>query len=145
MQQPPVAASREQAHAGGRSRSGSGTMRVRAVLLAAMLVLAPLGARAADLVVWWEKGFNPEEDQAVRETVAAFERKTGKTVELVFPLFTEAPVKVRAAIDEDRPPDFLYGTETWSIFDTWAYEGRFVDLTDALGPLTSQFDRDALG
>ena len=31
-------------------------MRVRAVLLAAALVLAPLGARAADLVVWWEEG-----------------------------------------------------------------------------------------
>jgi hypothetical protein len=30
-------------------------MRVRAVLLAAALVLAPLGARAADLVVWWDK------------------------------------------------------------------------------------------
>ena len=43
-------------------------MRVRAVLLAAALVLAPLGARAADLVVWWEEGCNPEEDQAVRET-----------------------------------------------------------------------------
>src|SRR4029079_12483553 len=26
----------------------------------------------------------------------------------------------------------------------WAYEGRLVDLTDALGPLTTQFDRDAL-
>ncbi len=55
-------------------------MRVRAVLLAAALALAPLGARAADLVVWWEKGFYPEEDQAVRELVAAFERKTGKKV-----------------------------------------------------------------
>jgi ABC-type glycerol-3-phosphate transport system substrate-binding protein len=52
-------------------------MRVRAILLAAALMLAPPAARAADLVVWWEGGFNPEEDQAVRETVAAFEHKTG--------------------------------------------------------------------
>jgi hypothetical protein len=35
-------------------------MRVRAVLLAAMFALAPLDARAADLVVWWEEGYNPE-------------------------------------------------------------------------------------
>ena len=34
-------------------------MRVRAILLAAALVLAPLGARAADLVVWWEEGLLP--------------------------------------------------------------------------------------
>ena len=33
-------------------------LRVRAVVLAAALILAPVGARAADLVVWWEKGFS---------------------------------------------------------------------------------------
>ena len=60
-------------------------MRARAVVLAVALVLAPLGARAADLVVWWEKGFYPEEDAAVREIIAAFEQKTGKQVELVLP------------------------------------------------------------
>ena len=57
-------------------------MRARAVVLAVAIVLAPLGAQAADLVVWWEKGFNPEEDAAVREIIAAFEQKTGKQVEL---------------------------------------------------------------
>jgi ABC-type glycerol-3-phosphate transport system substrate-binding protein len=52
-------------------------MRVQTVLLAAALVLAPLGATAADLVVWWEKGYYPGEDEAVGELVAAFEQKTG--------------------------------------------------------------------
>jgi hypothetical protein len=33
-------------------------MRVRAVVLAAVLALAPLAARAADLVVWWEDRAN---------------------------------------------------------------------------------------
>jgi ABC-type glycerol-3-phosphate transport system substrate-binding protein len=55
-------------------------MRVRAILLAAALALAPLGARAADLVVWWEQGFSPEEDEATREMMAAFEHETGTTV-----------------------------------------------------------------
>ena len=59
-------------------------MRVRAILLAAALMLVPLGVRATDLVVWWEEGHNSEENQAVRETVVAFEHKTGKQVELVF-------------------------------------------------------------
>src|SRR4051794_6838593 len=91
--QPPVAAPREQAHAGGRSRSGSGTMRVRAILLAAALVLAPIATRAADLVVWWDEGFHPEEDQAVREIVAAFEHETGRRVELVLPSQDELTTK----------------------------------------------------
>ena len=42
-------------------------------VLATILVLTPLGAKGADLVVWWEEGFYPAEDQAVRELVAAFE------------------------------------------------------------------------
>jgi ABC-type glycerol-3-phosphate transport system substrate-binding protein len=58
-------------------------MRARAVVLAVAIVLAPLGARAADLVVWWEKGQYEQADAAVREIVAAFEQETGKQVELV--------------------------------------------------------------
>jgi hypothetical protein len=34
------------------------------------VIIASLGTEAADLVVWWEEGFNPEEDAAVREIVA---------------------------------------------------------------------------
>ncbi len=60
-------------------------MRRGAVVLALALALAPLGARGADLVVWWEKGFYPQEDQAVQEIIAAFEQKTGKQIELVRP------------------------------------------------------------
>jgi hypothetical protein len=48
-----------------------------------MLAIAPPGARAADLVVWWEKGQYAQEDDAVRETIAAFEQDSGKQVELV--------------------------------------------------------------
>ena len=51
----------------------------------AVALLVPLGAQAADLVVWWEKGFYPQADEAVAEIVAAFEQETGKQVELVQP------------------------------------------------------------
>ena len=60
-------------------------MRARAVVLAVAIVLAPLGAQAADLVVWWDKGFYAQEDAAVREIIAAFEQESGKQVELVSP------------------------------------------------------------
>ena len=53
-------------------------MRADAVLVALALILAPLGAAAADLVVWWEKGFYPQADEAVAEIIAAFEQETGK-------------------------------------------------------------------
>ena len=53
-------------------------------LLAAALVMAPLGAKAADLVVWWQKGTYAQEDEALRDIIAAFEQDSGKQVELVF-------------------------------------------------------------
>ena len=49
-------------------------MRARAVVLAVAIVLAPLGAGAADLVVWWLKAYDAKEDEAVREIIAASSR-----------------------------------------------------------------------
>ena len=72
-------------------------LRVRAVVLAAALILAPFGARAADLVVWWQKGYYAQEEAALREIVAAFEQETGKQVELVFHDPAEAPDKTSKA------------------------------------------------
>jgi multiple sugar transport system substrate-binding protein len=109
-----------------------------------LVVLATSVARAADLVVWWEQGFNPEEDQAVREMVAAFEQKSGKRVELVLPSQDELTTKALDALKARHLPDLLYGQLIGDYYPRWAQEGRLVDLTDALGPLTTQLDRDAL-
>jgi multiple sugar transport system substrate-binding protein len=106
--------------------------------------MTPVGAEAADLVVWWEQGFYPEEDKAVQETIAAFEHKTGKQVELVFHDQADLPDKVQAAIEAGQPPDFLFGLQIDPRVDPWAYDGRLVDLTEAIGPLTSMFDPDVL-
>jgi multiple sugar transport system substrate-binding protein len=113
-------------------------------ILTAVLLLAPPGARAADLVVWWEQGFNPEEDAAVREIVAAFERKTGKQVELIQPSLNDIDAKIVAGVSAGQPPDFLFGQNTDYYYGQWAEEGRLVDLSDVIGPFASLFDPDAL-
>jgi multiple sugar transport system substrate-binding protein len=119
-------------------------MWVRAVLLAAALMLTPCNAGAADLVVWWEEGWYPEEDRAVAELVAAFEAKTGKDVELVRQQHA-AQAEVQAALKAGRPPDFLWGLGgTTDLADHWAYEDRLADLEEALGPLKDLFDGDML-
>jgi multiple sugar transport system substrate-binding protein len=118
-------------------------MRSRNAILAAMLTMMPLGA-GADLVVWWEQGVYPEEDKAVEETIAAFEQKTGKDVELVFHEQADITNKVQAAIEAGQSPDFLFGLVIDANIDPWAYDDRLVDLTEAIGPLVSMFDRDVL-
>ncbi len=59
-------------------------MRIEVMALAAVLSTAPLDARAADLVVWWEQGTTARRTRRSRETIAAFEQDSGKNVELVF-------------------------------------------------------------
>jgi multiple sugar transport system substrate-binding protein len=120
-------------------------LRVRAVVLAAALILVPLGVRAADLVVWWEKGFNPEEDAAVREIVAAFEQHSGKQVELDLPSHNDIEAKIVAAVSAGQPPDFLFGVNTDYYYGQWANEDRLIDLSDVIGPFANLFDPDALG
>jgi multiple sugar transport system substrate-binding protein len=103
-------------------------MRSRVLLLAAALAVAPLGAKAADLVVWWEKGFYPQEDEAVREIIAAFEQKTGKQVELVQPVQDEIMKQAESALQAGAPPDFLFSTVIERGAARWAYEDRLAEL-----------------
>src|SRR3954470_7051590 len=121
-------------------------MRVQAAVLAATLMAAPLAARAADLTVWWEKGFYPREDQAIRELVAAFGKETGKEVQLAFyRQQSELPDRIAAAVKAGHPPDFVHGLVISLLhFPRWAHEGWLIDLTDAFGPSADQFDKDAI-
>jgi multiple sugar transport system substrate-binding protein len=116
----------------------------RSVVLAAMLVAPPLTAQAADLVVWWEKGFYAQEDEAVSEVIAAFEQGTGREVELAFHPQLELPVKIVAALEAGQPPDFAFGTRTEPYVSKWAFDNRLVDLTDTVGHFSDLFDPDAV-
>lgn len=80
------------------------------VIVAAALVTAPLGVQSADLVVWWEMGFYPQEDEAVGEIIAAFEQETGHRVELVRPTQEEMVDRLPAAVEAGEPPDFAFAT-----------------------------------
>src|SRR3954469_3102417 len=116
-------------------------MRVRAVLLAAALVLAPPSVRAADLIVWWDKPYYPEEDQALAELTRAFEAKAGLKVELVLHDDWDVQKAIEGAIATGRPPDFMFSLQqTQGQPERWAAEDRLVDLTDEVGSLADLFD-----
>jgi multiple sugar transport system substrate-binding protein len=106
--------------------------------------MAPLGAKGADLVIWWEKGFYAQEDEAIAEIIAAFEQRSGKKVELVQPAQDELFDKAQAALAAARPPDFLFGTsaERWAAQS--AYQDQLLDLEGALGPVLDLFDADTI-
>jgi hypothetical protein len=85
--------------AGGRT--GGHIMRKQAIVLPTALASAARG-RAAELTVWWDKGFYAQEDEAIAEVIAVFERKTGKRAKL-------AQLSRGGACQQDRG-----GTRDWS-------------------------------
>jgi multiple sugar transport system substrate-binding protein len=119
-------------------------MRNRACFLAAALMVAPLGAKGADLVVWWDEGYYAQEDEALREIIAAFEQETGSQVELTFHPSDEHPDKITAALAAGRPPDFAFGALFDDFISEWVLDDRLVDLTDTVGALSNLFDPDAI-
>ncbi|MCE3247356.1 MAG: ugpB [Microvirga sp.] len=118
--------------------------RLSTALFAAALSLAPLGVRAADLVVWWQEGYYDQEDEAVREIVAAFEQGSGKRVELAQPTERELPNKIVAALKTGQPPDFAFGVLLQDYIGRWAVDGRLADLSTVVGAFSNLFDPDAL-
>ena len=100
-------------------------------------------AQAADLVVWWEKGFNPEEDAAVKEILAAFEHASGKRWSRCSRA-AKLPDAIETALEAGRPPDFAFGIAISGYISEWAFDDRLVDLTGTVGSFSDLFDPDAL-
>jgi multiple sugar transport system substrate-binding protein len=119
-------------------------MRIQAVALAVALATASPGARGADLVIWWDKASYAQEEQALHETIAAFEQKTGKQVELIFYPDNELPGKLVAALTSGQAPDFAFGNLLFDYVGQWAFNDQLVDLTDTVGFFSDMFDPDAL-
>jgi hypothetical protein len=122
---------------------GENNMRCRTAVLAAMLAMPP-GARAAELVVGWEKGFYPQEDEAVRESSPPSRVRPASKSSSFNPHRMRRSNNPRGARGR-AAPDFLDGTFTVNSYGQWAYEDRLVDLPDEILPSASLFDPDALG
>ncbi|HUQ26205.1 MAG TPA: ABC transporter substrate-binding protein [Burkholderiales bacterium] len=111
-------------------------------LLAAAVLAAFCSVVAAQetLVVYWTKGFYPQEDKALDEMVAKFEKKTGVKIELSRYSPQESVPKAVAALDSGTPPDVAYGDVfDFQVAGKWAAEGRLEDLSDILTPMKASF------
>src|SRR5258706_6562513 len=117
-------------------------------LIAAMAFCFAFALPAAaqeTLVVYWTKGFYPQEDKALDEMVAKFEKKTGVKVELSRYSPQESVPKAVAALDSGSPPDVAYGDVfDFQVAGKWAFEGQLEDLSDILAPMKGSFLHNAI-
>ena len=104
--------------------------------------VAPLGARAADLVVWWEKGFYAQEDGALGIPSPRSSRIPASMSRSPFYSQDEFPEKIEVALEAGQPPDFAFGFWLVPYIPKWAFEDRLLDLTDTVGHFSDLFDPD---
>src|SRR5438067_2238610 len=114
-------------------------LRLLGALALAAACIAPATAQET-LVVYWTKGFYPQEDKALDDMIAKFQSKTGVKVELSRYSPQESVPKAVAALDSGTPPDVAYGDVfDFQVAGKWAYEGILEDLSDILVPMKTDF------
>ena len=104
----------------------------------ACALLATFGpASAADLNIWWEEGYYPEENKAIEAVINDFEQASGKDVELMLYPQQELPGKIASALEAGRPPDLVYSLPI--NYEQLAYDDALADLTDVIEPFKDTF------
>jgi multiple sugar transport system substrate-binding protein len=112
----------------------------RRSLLRASLGLAAAGtlarphianAAATTATAWWAQGFIPDEDAALRQVVAGYEKASGNTIELVIVPFAPLRQKIVSAITSGVVPDLIDATPA-EVTPEQAWAGRLVDVTDVV-------------
>jgi multiple sugar transport system substrate-binding protein len=113
--------------------------RLPCALAISTLLASPVPALAADLRIVWDEGFYPEEDAAIEAVVAAYERESGKDIELTFYSQDEVLDKTLAALDSGDPPDLALAFGVGSYVPKWAQDDVLADVSDVVGPMEDQF------
>lgn len=88
------------------------------------------------LTVWWNQGFYPSEDDAVKKVANAWAQKSGKKIDLQFYGTNDIPKKEQSAVTSGDVPDIIHAEK--GLTPRYAWEGRLADVTEVVQsqPLT---------
>ena len=119
--------------------------KVGLLVLVIAMVFATAPAFAQNkLVIWWNKSFVPQQDEAFKEIVQKWEKKTGKQADLSFFALPDHPAKMLAAFDSKIVPDVDFGQIVAVQNNTFAYEDKLLEISDVLDPIRSRFTEGSL-
>jgi multiple sugar transport system substrate-binding protein len=112
---------------------------------ATSLLAAPRIARAAATTasMWFSQGFVQDEDVSLRKAVADYEKASGNKIELSIIPFAPHRQKVISAITSGVVPDIMQ-SEPNEILQIYAWQDRWVDVSDVVDTQQTQFSETAL-
>lgn len=111
----------------------------------------PVPREIGVLRIWWDRGFYPEEDEAIEEIMARWQsdrQKRGEpAVEVELSLYGVEDIlgQTMSALEAGNPPDILFSTQTdLTLGSGWAANGILADVSDVIEPVKNLYSSTAL-
>ena len=97
------------------------------------------------LQIWWDKGYNPEEDEALQKLVQNWSQKTGNKVQVNFYTLDKRSEKPQRYLQNGIAPDIFMSFKAESTLNaTLAWSGKLIDVRDIIEPVKELYDSNAL-
>ncbi|MEM8674405.1 MAG: ABC transporter substrate-binding protein [Cyanobacteria bacterium P01_G01_bin.67] len=96
------------------------------------------------LRIWWDKGYYPEEDEALRNLVNNWIQQTNNPVKLSFYTHDELSQKAQRAIQAGDPPDILMNDGGERTIASLARQGKLADVAEIIEPIKNIYNETIL-
>ena len=98
------------------------------------------GSEIAKVNIWWEQGYNLEEDEAFRKIVDDWQKQTNVKVELSFFTNDEIIAKAERAVGANQPPDLMMSLKgNQVLYPRLAWQDKLEDVSDIIEPIHDSY------
>jgi len=98
-----------------------------------------------ELMIWWEQGFNPEEDRAILNLVDDWQKQTGNQVKLSFFSTDELTAKTKRAMVMGNLPDLMMNPQgDRLLYPQLAWQNKLEDVSDIIEPIADDYPANIL-
>jgi multiple sugar transport system substrate-binding protein len=102
-------------------------------------------SKPRELTIWWEQGYNLEEDQALQTVVNNWQKQTGYKAKLSFFTNDELIPKVERAVEANQLPDLMMSSKGNQIlYPRLAWQDRLEDVADLIKPIQADYSKEIL-
>lgn len=124
-----------------RGLAGAACLAVTSLLVSA----ASAVAAGPPVTIWWNQGFYPAEDQAMKEIVTEWQNQTGNKVDLTFYNGSDLPAKIVSALTTGEVPDICYvDNGDYLLLPQNAWNDKVADVSDVVDSQGGEYSKTAL-
>jgi multiple sugar transport system substrate-binding protein len=106
---------------------------------------SPADSPETPLLLYWNRGFYPAEDQAMQKIVAEWEQQHNTKVQLSFFSSDDILNQTTIALENNKAPDIVFSHRAdYTLEPRWAREGKLVEVSSVLDSVKGKYSETAL-